>query len=565
VRARQIISLTACLAFVMGFGSATPSTAPRRAAAQIARVEPGTSRLLVRFRDAHTGQLDATITRVRRAPSHLTGRELSYVRQASGGWHVLSASDENDLAKAYAELRANADALGIASIEPDRRIFPALTPNDPSYSLLWALQPVSASNFGADFQTAWDVTTGTTALTIAVLDTGVITSHPDLAARMVAGYDFISDSATANDGGGRDADAGDPGDWVTSAEAAGSTFSGCAFGNSSWHGTHVAGTLGARSDNAVGVTGANWRARVQSVRILGKCGGFLSDEIDAIRWAAGLRVPGVPANNTPARVINMSLGGTGACTASEQAAINDATAAGAIVVVAAGNEGVDVSNAAPANCANVIAVAATTRSGNRASYSNFGSGITISAPGGDGGGQIYSTTDVGAQSPAGAGYGYKVGTSMSTPHVSGLVSLMLSVNPALTRAQIVSLLQSTATQFPAGSTCAPALCGAGIIHAGAAVNAALAAVPPTSTPTPTATQTPPPTATSTATPTQMPTAVPTQTPIAEASPTPTLTSTALPLATSTATTTPAPLPSATAITPTSNTGRTTFLPLMQRP
>lgn len=556
----------------MGFGSATPSTAPRRAAAQIARIEPGTSRLLVRFRATHTGQLDATITRVRQAASRQTGRDLSYVRQASGGWHVLSASDESDLAKAYSELRANADALGIASIEPDRRIFPALTPNDPSYSLLWALQPVSATNFGADFQTAWDVTTGTTALTIAVLDTGVITSHPDLAARMVAGYDFLSDSATANDGGGRDADAGDPGDWVTSAEAAGATFSGCAVANSSWHGTHVAGTLGAHSDNAVGVTGANWRARVQSVRILGKCGGFLSDEIDAIRWAAGLRVPGVPANSTPARVINMSLGGTGACAASEQAAINDATSAGAIVVVAAGNEGVDVSNAAPANCANVIAVAATTRSGNRASYSNFGGGVTISAPGGDGGGQIYSTTDVGAQSPAGAGYGYKVGTSMSTPHVAGLVSLMLSVNPALTRAQIVSLLQSTATQFPAGSACTPALCGAGIIHAGAAVNAALAVVPPT--PTPTATQTPPPTATSTATPTRTPiaaptqTATPTQTPIAEASPTPTLTSTALPGATATATmmpSTPAPLPSATAITPTSNTGRATFLPLTQRP
>jgi serine protease len=518
--------------------------------------------LLVRFRDTHTGKLDATITRVRRAASHQTGRDLSYVRQASGGWHVLSASDENDLAKAYTELRANAEALGIASIEPDRRIFPALTPNDPSYSLLWALQPVSASNFGADFQTAWDVTTGTTALTIAVLDTGVITSHPDLAARMVAGYDFISDSATANDGGGRDADAGDPGDWVTSAEAAGATFSGCAVGNSSWHGTHVAGTLGANSNNAVGVTGANWRARVQSVRILGKCGGFLSDEIDAIRWAAGLRVPGVPDNSTPARVINMSLGGSGACTASEQAAINDATAAGAIVVVAAGNEGVDVSNAAPANCANVIAVAATTRSGNRASYSNFGGGITISAPGGDSGGQIYSTIDVGAQSPAGAGYGYKVGTSMSTPHVSGLVSLMLSVNPALTRAQIVSLLQSTATQFPAGSACTPALCGAGIIHAGAAVNAALAAVSPTSTPTA------PPTATSTATPTRTPIAAPTQTAIADASPTPTLTSTALQGATATATlmpSTPAPLPSATAITPTSNTGRATFLPLTQRP
>jgi serine protease len=546
----------------------------RPAAAQTAAPAEGTTRLLVRFRDPAARPGDATITRARRAATNAAGGELGYLRQASGGWHVLVATDERQLAAALSTLRANANTLGIESVEPDRRIYPALTPNDAQYSSMWALKPVSPTSFGANFESAWNVTTGTNTMVVAVLDTGIVQTHPDLAGRFVSGYDFVTDVPTANDGNGRDSDASDPGDWVTSAETATSAFSGCAVTNSSWHGTHVAGTIGANSNNAIGVAGANWRARIQNVRILGKCGGFLSDEIDAIRWAAGLSVPGAPANSTPAKVINMSLGGSGACSTAEQSAIDAANAAGAIVVVAAGNESQNVSTASPANCTGVIAVAATARNGNRASYSNFGSLITISAPGGDTGDVILSTVDNGTQGPTGSGYANKAGTSMATPHVAGLVSLMLAANPALTRAQIIALLQSTATQFPASSTCSTSQCGAGIINAGAAVAAALALITPTATPTHTPTATPTHTATPTATPistitvtsTATPTPSLTHTPVATptgtapASDTPTATATAALIAT---VQTPSPTPTATATlpTPTSGTFGMIYLPL----
>jgi subtilisin family serine protease len=545
----SLICLTSyCLTFIVG-----AQRAPARpVVAQTAPTTTGTNRLLVRFRDPTTRPNDAAVTLTRRAALSITGSELSYLRQASGGWHVLAASDENQLASALSTLRTNATALGIEYVEPDRRIYPSLTPNDAQYSALWAMQAVSTTSYGANFEAAWNVTTGTNTLVVAVLDTGIVQTHPDLAGRFVSGYDFVSDVPTANDGNGRDADPSDPGDWVTSADAATAAFSGCAVTNSSWHGTHVAGTVGATGNNSIGVAGANWRARIQNVRILGKCGGFLSDEVDAIRWAAGLSVPGVPANSTPAKVINMSLGGSGACSTAEQAAINAANTAGAIIVVAAGNESDDVANASPANCAGVITVAATARNGNRASYSNFGSLVTISAPGGDSGNLILSTIDTGTQAPSSPSYAYKAGTSMATPHVAGLVSLMLAANPALTRAQIITLLQSTATQFPAGSTCTTSLCGAGIINAGAAVAAAQALIPPLPTATPTNTSTPTATPTSTASPTNTPTRTPTPT----ASPTHTPTPTRTPSPTGTNTSTPAPTASGTP----SPTGTSTSTP-----
>ena len=245
--------------------------------------------------------------------------------------------------------------------------------------------------------------------------------------------------------------------------------------NSSWHGTHVSGTIGAVSDNGIGVAGINQGSKIQPLRVLGKCGGYTSDIADAIRWSAGLTVSGIPNNNpTPDRVVNISLGGSGACDSTTQNAINAAVAAGTVVVVAAGNSNGNAANFTPANCANVITVAATGPTGKRAYYSNYGTSVEIAAPGGDAqlGKTILSTLNAGTTTPGADSYANYQGTSMATPHVVGVVSLMLSVNPSLTPAQVTTMLQSTATPFPAGSTCTTSLCGTGIVNAATAVAAA---------------------------------------------------------------------------------------------
>jgi serine protease len=358
---------------------------------------------------------------------------------------------------------------------------PVLIPNDTNYTTQWDLFAPTPGLMGANLPGAWDISTGASNLVVAVLDTGQL-NHNDLAGRFVQGYDMISDSRIGNDGNARDTDPSDPGDWITSAEAASGFFAGCQVRNSSWHGTHVAGTIGANGNNANGVTGINWQSKIQHVRVLGKCGGYSSDIADGIRWAAGLTVSGVPANATPARVINMSLGGSGTCSSTYSNAINAATSAGTVVVVAAGNSAANAANYSPASCANVITVASTGKAGNIAYYSNFGTTVEIAAPGGDKNADandtILSTLNTGTTVPVADSYVKYQGTSMATPHVAGIVSLVLSVNPGLTPAQVTSLLQSTVTAFPAGSTCSTSTCGAGIINAAAAVAAAGTPPPP---------------------------------------------------------------------------------------
>src|SRR5262249_43093311 len=157
--------------------------------------------------------------------------------------------------------------------------------------------------------------------------TGVRFEHPDLGrvtegGKLLSGYDFVSNAAVANDGDARDADASDPGDWVDDTDRAQPTFSDCTDSSSSWHGTRVSGLIGAMTNNAIGVAGAAFNARILPVRVMGKCGGFDSDIIAGMRWAAGLTVVGVPDNPTPANVINLSLGGDGACTAAYQSAVD---------------------------------------------------------------------------------------------------------------------------------------------------------------------------------------------------------------------------------------------------
>ncbi|MEX1162148.1 MAG: S8 family serine peptidase [Nitriliruptor sp.] len=373
--------------------------------------------------------------------------------------------------------RLVADGLVVEAV-PDAHVTIAAAPNDPFYSEQWALSGRYGGKkaYGAGVEAAWDTTIGSSDVVVAVLDTGVL-PHPDITGRLVPGYDFV-------DG---DADATDPGDWCEETDTA-----------SSWHGTHVAGTVGATTGNSAGVAGVDQRARIQPVRVLGSCGGALSSVIAGIRWSAGLPVSGLPTNPTPADVINISLSSAGSCQTSTQNAIDAATAAGSLVVVAAGNEGTDAAASSPANCANVIAVAATSHVGDRAFYSNYGSVVDLAAPGGDSryGSAILSLSNRGTTTPDTMGYRFEQGTSMAAPHVAGTAALALSVDPSLTPAKLTTLLRSTATAFPtsspSGSTwvcssvpTATYHCGAGIVDAAAAVisaSAALAAPKPAPAP-----------------------------------------------------------------------------------
>lgn len=435
-----------------------------------------TDQIIIKYRGSGPGGANGRVPNPAQlnaeASDVLGGESLAYGRALDDGAHVIKLSNKIGLGRVRAIAARFAAQADVEYAEPDLIMQPVLVPNDTEYPQHWNYFAPTPGVIGANLPAAWDITTGASTLVIAVLDTGQL-NHVDLAGRFVQGYDMISDSRIGNDGTARDNDPSDPGDWITSAEAASGFFAGCQVRNSSWHGTHVAGTIGANGNNASGVTGINWQSKIQHVRVLGKCGGYSSDIADGIRWAAGLTVSGVPANATPARVINMSLGGSGACSTTYSNAINAANNAGTVVVVAAGNSNADAANYSPASCANVITVASTGKAGSRAYYSNFGATVEIAAPGGDKNADandtILSTLNTGTTSPVADSYVKYQGTSMATPHVVGLVSLMLSVNPSLNTAQVTSILQSTATAFPAGSTCSTSTCGPGIINAAAAV------------------------------------------------------------------------------------------------
>lgn len=383
-----------------------------------------------------------------------------------------STVPEDVVDRAIERLRAQS---GVVYVETDRRVRPHLAPNDPAYlTQQWNLW----DTYGIHAPEAWDRERGTAGVVIAVLDTGIL-RHADLdPLRVLPGRDFITDLPYSNDGDGWDLDPSDPGDAVT-AEA-------CPDGSpakdqdSSWHGLHLAGVMLAATDNGVGIAAINHASRLLPVRVLGKCGGSFSDIIPAILWSAGLPVAGIERNPTPAKVINMSFGAPGACTAAVQDAIDRAVAAGAVVVVAAGNnDGTDVASVVPAGCNNVITVAATDRGGAVPAYSNIGSRVLLSAPGGGGAFGIYSLSNGGATaplpSPGGDRYVNIIGTSLATAQVSAAVSLMLSARPNLGLADIRALLQQSAQPYPAGG-CLSGLCGAGILDAAEAVRLAGAAV-----------------------------------------------------------------------------------------
>lgn len=345
--------------------------------------------------------------------------------------------------------------------EEDRLMHTLLTPNDTYYTNQWDLYESTA---GIDVPTAWDKANGS-GVVVAIIDTGY-RPHADLVNNIVGGYDFIADTSVSNDGNGRDSDASDPGDWTT----AGQCGSGSSATSSSWHGTHVAGTVGAVTNNGSGVAGVAYGAQIVPVRVLGTCGGYTSDIADGIVWASGGSVSGVPTNTHPAKVLSLSLGGSGACDSTTQAAVNGARSRGATVVVAAGNSNADSANFSPASCTGVIAVAAVNRSGGKAYYSNYGSVVAVAAPGGDtrssSSNGILSTLNTGTTTPGSDTYGYYQGTSQATPHVSGVAALLYAIKPTITPDEVRTALTSTARAFPA--TCSQ--CGAGIIDAAAAIN-----------------------------------------------------------------------------------------------
>jgi serine protease len=361
---------------------------------------------------------------------------------------------------------------GVATVEEDRLAFADATPNDPYWyctnsatcspvAQMYELMDHKDNVYeGIDAEHAWDLTTGSSSIRVAVLDTGS-QDHPDMAGRWMNGYDFISVPELSGDGNGWDSD---PHDVGYQASYQGSS-------PARWHGLHVAGTIGAIANNNYGVVGVNWQSPVMPVRVLGWGGGYFSDIASAIQWSAGIHVDGVPDNPNPVRVINMSLGGSGSCPSYLQNAIDQATDAGTIVVAAAGNNASDVSNFAPANCDHVIRVAnyKYTTPVDKDSSSNYGALITISGPGRS----IPSTVYTGTTSLGSPAIGYKTGTSMASPHVAGVVSLMLSVNPSLSFSEVETILKTTAKPFPASSSCVTMgnVCGAGIVNAYAAVSA----------------------------------------------------------------------------------------------
>ncbi len=427
---------------------------------------------------------------------------------------------------------------------PDQRRHHTSAPNDPLYLAgatvagatggpaagQWYLRaPSGQVQSSINVEPAWDLSAGGTPIVVAFIDTGVRFDHPDMlrvaaGGNLLPGYDMISDVDTANDGDGRDADPSDPGDWVTQAEISrrGGPFYQCTDTpeDSSWHGTQTSALVGALTNNGVGMASVGRNLRILPVRALGKCGGYDSDIIAGMLWAAGLSVPGVPPNPNPARVLNLSLDGDGTCTSAYVDAIARVKAAGAIIVVAAGNS-TGHALGTPANCAGVVAVAGLRHFGTKVGFSDLGPEISISAPAGncvntDAGAPclypILTAANTGLTSPvpdsAGGSiytdsFNASLGTSFSAPLVAGTMALMLSVQPSLAPDQALALLKSAARPFPTtgsvnsdgtpvqqctapqpvGSVqvdqlecyCNTSTCGAGMLDAGGAVLAALGA------------------------------------------------------------------------------------------
>jgi serine protease len=463
------------------------------------------------------------LMRLDHIPSHAEMSDILARLNADPGVEYAEPDELRYLAGFPADALPN-DPHFVASTDPSNASNPDL--NTGSWEGQWYLLPTSATTPSAiSATTAWQSTLGLASVVVAVIDTGIIEGHPDFAGKLQAGYDFVScdqgnfstptggnsigdcsagSAATydfANDGHGWAADAADPGDWINATDAASALFQGVGcttVDNSSWHGTKVAGIIGALTNNGVGVAGIAPLTTLLPVRVLGKCEARVSDIAAAIRWAAGLGVAvhaGTIAASPIANIINLSLAGNTACSATEQSAISDAIGAGVLVVAAAGNEGGPLD--APANCSGVLSVVGLRHTGTKVPYSNVSStaaAASIAAPGGNcvntfaAGSQptqpclygIETTSDTGTTSPAstpgfytyallnpsvansGNRYNlenqYIVGTSFAAPMVAGVAALMLAKTPSLTPAQLIARIQSSALPFPTSSSTSSTSC-----------------------------------------------------------------------------------------------------------
>ena len=351
----------------------------------------------------------------------------------------------------------------VVAVEPNRRVSATTTPvipDDPRFPEQWDMWAGGGpSDFGTRAADIWGIMRGSDSVVVGVIDSGY-TVHPDLVGTTVPGFDFISDPASARDGNAWDSDPADEGDWCPRSGA-----------RSSWHGTHVAGTINAIQDNAIGVTGLAPAVRVQHLRALGECGqGTGADVLAAVVWGSGGDLkqwipassgedPGI--NPTPASVLNLSLGGPGRCDVISQQVFNEARARGTTVVVAAGNETVSVGDTWPASCLGVVSVGSSTREGDLSDFSNYGVApgqLALSAPGSD----ILSTYNRGATTPGAPDYASRSGTSMAAPHAAAAAALLYSMG-VTSPTDVDAALRASVRPFGPQSACDVIRCGAGIL------------------------------------------------------------------------------------------------------
>ena len=482
----------------------------RQPVAQLSTAQPAARlSVIVKLRNETTGVTSKLTNGVDHtaALAKRTGLALELKREISS--RMLASTVELGDASSTAALERLRTDPAVEYVTIDQRRFPQATnPNDTLFVNQWYLKDTEPSAVNAIG--AWDREVGSTGVVIAVLDTGVLYDHPDLGradrgGKLLPGFDFVSLSHMTNDGDGRDANPSDPGDWVDSSDKANSAFTNCDTTGSSWHGTRVAGMIGALTNNSSGVAGLDWNSFILPVRVLGKCGGIDSDILAGMRWAAGLHVPGVPDNPTPARILNASLGSTGACEASYRDVIEELTARKVLLVISAGNDGTLVSS--PGNCPGVAAVAAIRHAGSKVGFSSLGPEVTLAAPGGNcvninGGPCLFSldtTSNNGSTVPGTHTFtdqfNSNLGTSFSAPIVSGIAALMLSRNANLSTAQMLDRLREGARPFPASVAddptvqachvpandqdfqlaqclCTTATCGAGMANAANSLEAA---------------------------------------------------------------------------------------------
>lgn len=369
------------------------------------------------------------------------------------------------------EQKANVKSVEADAQVVSQSVYPdSFMPTDPLYNSQWYLQPSGSFAGGANFTQAWKLTRGTSSVPIGVLDTGTV-SHADLSGKVITGYDFLTDLVEAGDGDARDADP---------AEVMQAT---CTLGGTpkNRHGLHMTALVSAVANNSIGISGAAPDSQVLGVRATSACGGSLTDALAAMRWSAGLTESGVPSNPNPVKVVSASFSAVTECVGYIQDTIDELTAAGVIVVAAAGNQGNPTVNS-PANCEGVIAVGGATSNGDLATFSNRSTLLDVLAPGGGdpeslptdftyrGGLVTLSSTEQGEDTTVST-----AGTSPATALVSSAVSLALAVNPGLSPAELISLLKTTSRAVPVGSYCQinPSACGAvGLLDAGAMVSAA---------------------------------------------------------------------------------------------